>query len=58
MAANSNFTLKLTLDEANDMRHALRERLDKIMATPMADLAEEQREEAGRIETMLRRDFG
>jgi len=58
MPANANFTIKVTLDEANDIRQALREKLGRVAAQPIAEMTEEQRFEASRIGTLLRRDFG
>ncbi len=52
---NQNFTLKLTLDEANAIRDALKARLEDLLVhgIPVPD-----KHLAGRIDTMLRRDFG
>lgn len=54
---NANFTLKLTRDEANDVAMALKAALDKLTSLPVAELTDGQRNMAGRIEMLLRRDF-
>ena len=57
--ANPNFNVKLTLDEANDVAWALREALGPLVTRVAINSAsDEERERAGRIETLLRRDFG
>ena len=56
--AASNFGLKLTLHEAGDVEEALREKLARLLETSPPLMEEADREKAGRIETMLRRDFG
>lgn len=55
--AAANFSLKISLDEANDVREALQEKLDKAMERPAAEWTDDERAQAGRIETLLRRDF-
>ena len=55
--ANSNFSVKWTLDEANTARDALKDRQARLMQKPVADMTAGEQEEIGRIDTMLRRDF-
>lgn len=55
---NPNFSVKLTLDEANDTRLALQERLDRLMGMPVAEMSEEDKASAGRTQGILNRDFG
>jgi hypothetical protein len=55
--ANPNFTLKLQLAEANEVEAALRERLQRIASKPIRDMTEEEKLSAGRLDTILRRDF-
>lgn len=52
-----NFTVKVDLDEANLIREALREKLDRLTAD-IQNLSDSDRVKAGAIDTMLRRDFG
>lgn len=56
MAANKNFSAKWDLEEANIMRKALQIRLD-YLTLHLGELTEDEKQEAGRIDTMLRRDF-
>jgi hypothetical protein len=56
MAINKNFTIKIDLDEANDIRDALQNALNDLLMLPNRTV--DQNHRAGRIETMLRRDFG
>ena len=59
----SNFTLKITLDEATDIRNALQARLDYLIKlvtwenSEVSQMSQEEKEEAGRIDALLRRDF-
>jgi hypothetical protein len=66
MAVNKNLTVKLDLDEAMTIRRALERHRDALVAeanehgdgtTAGDELAQAARAEAGRAETMLRRDF-
>lgn len=59
MAANANFTTKLTLKEANVIRTALEERQTTLMNLIGLDVnaPQELREEAGIIDKLLRIDF-
>jgi hypothetical protein len=57
MPVNSNFSVKWTLDEADTARRALEERRARLLKVIVADMTEDEREEVGRIDTMLRRDF-
>lgn len=55
---NSNFNIKVTLQEANDIKDALEERLEGLVRRRTRWEEEPQlAHQAGRIETMLRRDF-
>lgn len=59
MPAKANFSVKWQLAEANVVRDALRLRMDELRSHLAGNgLTDEEREEAGRIETILRRDFG
>jgi hypothetical protein len=53
----SNFTLKITLDEANLIRESLRDSLDEIMSN-IGTASDSDKAKAGAIDTLLRRDFG
>jgi len=55
--ANQNFSVKWTLAEANTVKAALRDKMDRILQSSLRDMSDDEKEEAGRIETMLRRDF-
>jgi hypothetical protein len=59
--ANSNFTLKATLDEANTIRHAIELYRDTMKDIVEAAGGEAKAQfasvEAGRAETILMRDF-
>lgn len=58
MAMDKNFSLRLDLDEANTIKNALEERMkDLILHIDAGSATDAEREEAGRIENMLRRDF-
>lgn len=71
MAANQNFTVKWTLDEANSVRRAVERQLAGLMneimdldaiaptsvTTADRELLEQARQEAGRLDTILRRDL-
>jgi len=57
MAADKNFGLKITLAEANALKHAAELRLAELQNTPIAELVDEDREEIGHLDKMLRIDF-
>jgi hypothetical protein len=53
----SNFTLKITLDEANLIRESLRDSWNKIMVD-IGTASDSDKAKAGAIDTLLRREFG
>lgn len=55
--AASNFTLKITLDEANQIRDSLRFHQEAIMSN-IQDATDSDKRKVGVIDTLLRRDFG
>lgn len=57
MAADRNFTVKISLAEANEVRTALQERFDRLTAMKLDDMAQNERESVGRLEKLLRIDF-
>jgi hypothetical protein len=54
--ADRNFSVKWTLSDANTVKITLQRRLAKMIEN-IDHLSDEDKEEAGRIETILRRDF-
>jgi hypothetical protein len=57
MSAASNFTVKMTLDEANDAREAHQLLLDTLQRMPIAEMTEAQKEQVGRLRATLARDY-
>lgn len=57
MAADKNFTLKITLAEANAARRAFQAQLAQLNLMTLRDMTDEQREDIGHLEKMLRIDF-
>lgn len=55
--AEKNFTIKVTLDEANQIRDSLRFHQEAIMSN-IEDATDSDRHKVGVIDTLLRRDFG
>ena len=55
--AEKNFTVKVTLDEANQIRESLRLQRDALMAS-IDKLDHYDKLKIGIIDTLLRRDFG
>jgi hypothetical protein len=55
--ADKNFTVKITLEEANTIRDALLVYQAQILEVPMQDLNDLDKVTVGRIDTLLRRDF-
>ena len=56
--ANPNFTVKLQLDEAGDVRDGLELLYYTLLQTPVTTMTDPQKHQVGRIETLLRREFG
>lgn len=57
MPSDKNFTVKLTLSEANTVREALRTLHDKLQQIPLSEMTDEQKVHMGNIEKMQRIDF-
>jgi hypothetical protein len=57
MAQDKNFTLKITLAEANALKHAAELRLAELQNTPIKEMVDKDKEEIGHLEKMLRIDF-
>lgn len=57
MAANANFSLKLTLAETNSVKRAMEERYQRLLALPFRDLTDEEKGDIQAYEKMLRLDF-
>lgn len=58
MPANPNFSVKIDLDSACDIRRALQDRLAALTGRPMLELTMDEQAEVGRIEALLRLEFG